>query len=193
MHTCADTYLPFFFWRMIEDAEERGLISPGVTTLVEPTSGNMGLGLVLFAIQKGYRLIAVMPAKYSLDKQILLRFMGAELHLTGTISWRKLWHHLNCLFSVIFPWLRNFMGDLLPLGVTYMQIRPLVFRACLTKLNSSENNCQMYMFWIKLRIKQILKPTSDWPVWIEYVFKSCLYLGKQELAAVLFMYGYNRS
>ncbi|AQL02087.1 Pyridoxal-5'-phosphate-dependent enzyme family protein [Zea mays] len=68
--------------RMIEDAEERGLISPGVTTLVEPTSGNMGLGLVLFAIQRGYRLIAVMPAKYSLDKQILLRFMGAELYLT---------------------------------------------------------------------------------------------------------------
>jgi cysteine synthase A len=55
---------------MIEDAEERGLISPGVTTLVEPTSGNMGLGLVLFAIHKGYRLIAVMPANYSLDKQI---------------------------------------------------------------------------------------------------------------------------
>jgi cysteine synthase len=70
---------------MIEDAEERGLISPGVTTLVEPTSGNMGLGLVLFAIQRGYRLIAVMPAKYSLDKQILLRFMGAELYLTGTV------------------------------------------------------------------------------------------------------------
>jgi len=42
--------------------------------------------LVLFAIQKGYRLIAFMPAKYSLDKQILLRFMGAELHLTGMIS-----------------------------------------------------------------------------------------------------------
>ena len=99
IHTCADTSFHFFFCRMIEDAEERGLISPGVTTLVEPTSGNMGLGLVLFAIQKGYRLIAFMPAKYSLDKQILLRFMGAELHLTGTISWRKLWHHLNCFFQ----------------------------------------------------------------------------------------------
>ncbi|CAN6179329.1 unnamed protein product [Urochloa humidicola] len=68
--------------RMIEDAEERGLISPGVTTLIEPTSGNMGLGLVLIAIHKGYRFIAVMPAKYSLDKQILLRYMGAELYLT---------------------------------------------------------------------------------------------------------------
>ncbi|KAF8732892.1 hypothetical protein HU200_015241 [Digitaria exilis] len=42
----------------------------------------MGLGLVLLAIHKGYRFIAVMPAKYSLDKQILLRYMGAELYLT---------------------------------------------------------------------------------------------------------------
>ncbi|CAD6337696.1 unnamed protein product [Miscanthus lutarioriparius] len=69
--------------RMIEDAEERGLISPGVTTLVEPTGGNMGLGLVLIAIRKGYRFVAVMPGQYSLDKQILLRYMGAELYLTG--------------------------------------------------------------------------------------------------------------
>uniref|UniRef100_A0A804R112 Tryptophan synthase beta chain-like PALP domain-containing protein n=1 Tax=Zea mays TaxID=4577 RepID=A0A804R112_MAIZE len=43
--------------RMIEDAEERGLISPGTTTLVEPTSGNLGLGLVLVALRKGYRAV----------------------------------------------------------------------------------------------------------------------------------------
>jgi cysteine synthase A len=71
---------------MIEDAEEKGLISPGVTTLVEPTSGNLGLGLILIALSKGYRFVAVMPGLYSLDKQILLRYMGAELFLTGKID-----------------------------------------------------------------------------------------------------------
>ncbi|OQU75833.1 hypothetical protein SORBI_3010G039401 [Sorghum bicolor] len=74
--------------RMIEDAEERGLISPGVTTLVEPTGGNMGLGLVLIAIRKGYMFVAVMSGQYSLDKQILLRYMGAELYLTGPEIWK---------------------------------------------------------------------------------------------------------
>eukprot|EP00267_Zea_mays_P047140 XP_020399570.1 putative inactive cysteine synthase 2 isoform X1 [Zea mays] len=68
--------------RMIEDAEERGLISPGATTLVEPTSGNMGIALAYIALARGYRFVAVMPAEYSLDKQILLRYLGADLVLT---------------------------------------------------------------------------------------------------------------
>ncbi|KAG0512801.1 hypothetical protein BDA96_10G045600 [Sorghum bicolor] len=68
--------------RMIEDAEEKGLISPGMTTLVEPTSGNMGIGLAYIALTRGYRFVAVMPAEYSLDKQILLRYLGADLVLT---------------------------------------------------------------------------------------------------------------
>uniref|UniRef100_A0A0E0LCQ9 Tryptophan synthase beta chain-like PALP domain-containing protein n=1 Tax=Oryza punctata TaxID=4537 RepID=A0A0E0LCQ9_ORYPU len=83
-----ETYQPLFSVKdrtalgMIEDAEEKGFITPGVTTLIEPTSGNLGIGLVLVAIQKGYRFIAVMPARYSLDKQMLVRFLGAELILT---------------------------------------------------------------------------------------------------------------
>jgi cysteine synthase A len=72
--------------RMIEDAEEKGLIEPGVTTLVEPTSGNLGIGIILVAIQKGYRFIAVVPAQYSLDKQILLRWLGAEVQLTDPMK-----------------------------------------------------------------------------------------------------------
>uniref|UniRef100_A0A0E0IPQ5 Tryptophan synthase beta chain-like PALP domain-containing protein n=1 Tax=Oryza nivara TaxID=4536 RepID=A0A0E0IPQ5_ORYNI len=69
--------------RMIEDAEEKGLISPGVTTLVEPTSGNLGIGVAYNALLKGYRFVAVMPAEYSLDKQMLLTYLGAEVILTG--------------------------------------------------------------------------------------------------------------
>lgn len=87
---------------MIEDAEERGLITPGVTTLVEPTSGNLGLGIVLIALRKGYRFVAVMPGQYSLDKQILLRYMGAELYLTGKMCSWKLWHYLPFSCWILF-------------------------------------------------------------------------------------------
>ncbi|XP_066318233.1 cysteine synthase-like [Miscanthus floridulus] len=67
--------------RLIEDAEEKSLISPGITTLVALTSGNLGIGLAFVAAQKGYRFLAVMPAKIAIDKQILLRYLGVEVIL----------------------------------------------------------------------------------------------------------------
>jgi cysteine synthase A len=69
--------------RLIEDAEGKGLITPGITTLLGVTSGNLGIGASFIAAQKGYKFIAVMPAKLSLDKQILLRYIGAEVVLVG--------------------------------------------------------------------------------------------------------------
>ncbi|MEY4171348.1 MAG: hypothetical protein RLZ94_2421, partial [Actinomycetota bacterium] len=64
--------------RMIEAAEQEGLIGPG-GTIVEPTSGNTGVGLAIVAQQRGYRCIFVCPDKVSKDKQDVLRAYGAEV------------------------------------------------------------------------------------------------------------------
>ena len=69
--------------RMVEDAERRGLLHPG-GTIVEPTSGNTGVGLALAASIKGYRMIFVMPDKMSAEKIALLKAYGAEVVITPT-------------------------------------------------------------------------------------------------------------
>ena len=63
---------------MIEDAERRGLLQPG-GAIVEGTAGNTGLGIAFAALNRGYRVIFVVPTKFSKEKQVLIRALGAEI------------------------------------------------------------------------------------------------------------------
>ena len=88
-------------YRMIQKAEDEGKIRPGENTIIEPTSGNTGVGLALSCAVKGYRCIIVMPEKMSMEKVRVLKALGAEIIRTRNSG------KLHLENQVEFEWIQS--------------------------------------------------------------------------------------
>lgn len=114
---------------MIEDAERKGLIKPGYT-IIEPTSGNTGIGLAMAAAVKGYKCIIVMPEKMSNEKVYVLRALGAEIVRTPT---EVPWHSAEAHISVAQKLQREIPNSIVLDQVAYLILSLLRITVCVAK------------------------------------------------------------